>query len=132
MYRVFFLMLMFVLVPACSAHQEQPSTKSYKPGEKELEQLDTAIEKLTNLRNLELAKAARYQDQGDRLQFRQNQLMDARRYWQMADNSREIAARYQEEIDKLEVKRKAVIEQYNLKDPRLEKHSTAFAIKVPA
>ena len=81
----------------------------------EIKQIDKAVEKLTDLRDLELAKAARYQDQGDRLQFRTHDLIDARRYWNQADTSREIAARYQQEIDKLQSRRNLLYKQQGAK-----------------
>ncbi len=84
----------------------------------ELCTIDAAIDKLTNLRDLELAKAARAQDQGDRLQFRSNELAYARRYWQQAQNSREIASRYQEEIDKLESQRADLLHEHGISDPK--------------
>jgi len=79
--------------------------------------IDAAIDKLTNLRDLELAKAAQAQNQGDRLQFQGNELMTARQYWQQAENSKEIAARYQEEIDKLESQRASLLRQHGISDP---------------
>jgi len=66
---------------------------------------------LTDLRNKELSNAAWAQNQGDRLQFQSHNLIDARRYWNEADTSREIAARYQQEIDKLEVRKKEILDQ---------------------
>lgn len=78
----------------------------------EVVQIDKAVEKLSDLRDLELAKAARYQDQGDRIQFNSNDLIDARRYWAQADASREIAARYQQEIDKLKARRVDLYKQH--------------------
>ena len=77
--------------------KELPSSQS----EEELLALDEVIEHLTELRDKELAKAARAKDQGDRLQFKSDNLSDARRFWNKAEANKEIAARYQEEIDKL-------------------------------
>ena len=91
--------------------------------EVELGKIDNGIERLTDLRNLELAKAARHQDTGDRLQFQNNQLMEARRSWKMAETSREIADRYQEEIDKLEVKRQNILKKHGVKEPLKESSS---------
>lgn len=82
--------------------------------QEELQTIDQAIDKLTDLRNKEIAKAARAQDQGDRLQFQSQNLMDARRAWQEADNSREIAARYQQEIDKLELRKQEILKQHGI------------------
>src|SRR3990167_6283239 len=68
----------------------------------EIQIIDEAINQLSELRNKELAKATRAQNQGDRLQFNTQNLLDARRYWAEADSSREIADRAQLEIDRLE------------------------------
>ena len=80
----------------------------------EVETIDQAVIKLTDLRNKELSNAAWAQNQGDRLQFQSHNLLDARRYWNEADTSREIAARYQEEIDKLEVRKKEILDQQGI------------------
>lgn len=108
--RLFFCMLILCV---CGFEPLQAfSMKSHATWRDEVTQIDEAIAKLTNLRNLELAKAARAQDQGDRLQFNANNVTDARRYWQEADTSREIAARYQEEIDKLELRRQEILKKH--------------------
>lgn len=80
----------------------------------EVENIDNAVIKLTDLRNKELSRAAWAQNQGDRLQFQSHNLIDARRYWNEADTSREIAARYQDEIDKLELRKKEVLERHGI------------------
>ena len=87
--------------------KEQPASK----WQQEVATIDEAVIKLTDLRNKELSNAAWAQNQGDRLQFQSHNLIDARRYWNEADTSREIAARYQEEIDKLEARKKVILEQ---------------------
>ncbi len=73
---------------------------------------DQEIDKLINQRNLYLAKATRLQNQGDRLQFEPNNLIDARRAWQQAQINREIATRIQEEINTLEKQRKSFFETH--------------------
>lgn len=80
----------------------------------EVATIDEAVVKLSDLRNKELANAAWAQNQGDRLQFQSHNLIDARRYWNEAETSREIAARYQEEIDKLELRKRKVLEQQGI------------------
>lgn len=77
--------------------------------------IDKEIDKLSNQRNLYLAKATRLQNQGDRLQFESNNLLDARRAWQQAQINREIATRIQEEIDLLEKQRQGVLDKYGVK-----------------
>lgn len=78
----------------------------------EVSEIDKEIDKLTNQRNLYLAKATRLQNQGDRLQFEHNNLIDARRAWQQAQIHREIATRIQEEIDGLEKRKKQILEAH--------------------
>lgn len=90
--------------------KEQPSGQ----WKQEVETIDQAVIKLTDLRNKELSKAAWAQNQGDRLQFQSHNLLDARRYWNEADTSREIAARYQEEIDKLELRKQEIYEEQGI------------------
>lgn len=76
----------------------------------EVAEIDKEIDKLQNQRNLYLAKATRLQNQGDRLQFENNNLIDARRAWQQAQIHREIATRIQEEIDQLEQRKQKILE----------------------
>lgn len=76
----------------------------------EVSNIDKEIDKLSNQRNLYLAKATRLQNQGDRLQFENdNNLIDARRAWQQAQIHREIATRIQEEIDGLERRKHGIL-----------------------
>lgn len=97
-----------VLVEEVLALVKEQSPENWK---QEVETIDQAVIKLTDLRNKELSNAAWAQNQGDRLQFQSHNLLDARRYWNEADTSREIAARYQQEIDKLEVRKKEILDQ---------------------
>ena len=90
--------------------KERPSSQ----WQQEVETIDQAVIKLTDLRNKELSKAAWAQNQGDRLQFQSQNLLDARRYWNEADTSREIAARYQEEIDKLELRKQEIYQEQGI------------------
>src|SRR3989338_846220 len=86
--------------------------------ETDVKELDQAITQLSNMRDSELAKAARYQNQGDRLQFNTHDLIDARRYWNQADESRALAAEYQVEIDKLETKKAIILKQHGMINER--------------
>ena len=71
--------------------------------------IDQKIEQLIDLKNKELGKAAWAQNQGDRLQFQSSNLIDARRFWREAQTSRQIASKYQKEIDKLECLKQKMI-----------------------
>ena len=77
----------------------------------ELSEINQELDKLINQRNLYLAKATRLQNQGDRLQFENNNLIDARRAWQQAQIHREIATRIQEEIDILEKRKQKLLQE---------------------
>ena len=90
--------------------KEQPSSK----WQQEVDTIDQVVVKLSDLRDKELSRAAWAQNQGDRLQFQPHNLIDARRYWNDADKSRQIAARYQVEIDKLEARKKEILEQQGI------------------
>lgn len=91
----------------------EPADESWK---KEVSDIDKEIDKLVNQRNLYLAKATRLQNQGDRLQFENDDnLIDARRAWQQAQIHREIATRIQEEIDILEQRKQAILEAHGVR-----------------
>ncbi len=91
--------------------EEEALVVAVQPGWKnEVADIDKEIDKLQNQRNLYLAKATRLQNQGDRLQFENNNLIDARRAWQQAQIHREIATRIQEEIDQLEQRKQKILE----------------------
>ena len=77
----------------------------------EVTTIDQAVTRLTKLRNKELSNASWAQNQGDRLQFQSHGLIDARRYWNEAETSREIAARYQIEIDQLEERKHVLMKR---------------------
>lgn len=114
MHRLKWMVLSFMVcwVGAIALVKEQPAVH----WEEEVQTIDQTVEKLVDLRNKELANATWAQNQGDRLQFRSHDLIDARQYWNQADTSREIAQRYQQEIDKLESRRKFLLEKHE-KEP---------------
>lgn len=96
---------------------QSSSSESFSPKEawkQDISDIDTEIDKLTNQRNLYLAKATRLQNQGDRLQFENNNLIDARRAWQQAQVNREIATRIQEEIDALQSRRLKILQKHGI------------------
>lgn len=96
---------------SAKGQEEEALVVAVQPGWKnEVAEIDKEIDKLQNQRNLYLAKATRLQNQGDRLQFENNNLIDARRAWQQAQIHREIATRIQEEIDQLEQRKLKILE----------------------
>lgn len=114
--RMSLLGLILVSTNVCFAQEKTraPNASTFPEGDwrAELRSIDQEIDKLTNQRNLYLAKATRFQNQGDRLQFEHNDLIDARRAWQQAQIHREIATRIQEEIDALQIRRAKLIEAH--------------------
>lgn len=91
----------------------QPEDETWKT---EVSELDKEIDKLVNQRNLYLARATRLQNQGDRLQFENDDnLIDARRAWQQAQIHREIATRIQEQIDALEQRKQQILEAHGVR-----------------
>ena len=91
-----------------SSYQEPKGNHSQL---EEVKALDEAIEKLKELKRKELASATWSQNQGDRLQFRSENLMDAKRHWKRADRSREMAEKVQDQIDQLEERKKEILEK---------------------
>lgn len=78
----------------------------------ELDQIQSQIHRKINEKNMHLAKAARARDEGDRFQFRDGLLIDARRSWQNADFHEQQARNLDQEIRALE-ERKARLLQLN-------------------
>lgn len=78
----------------------------------ELDQIQSQIHRKINEKNMHLGKAARARDEGDRLQFRDGHLIDARRSWQNADFHEQQARNLDNEIRALE-ERKARLLQLN-------------------
>lgn len=78
----------------------------------ELDQIQSQIHRKINEKNMHLGKAARARDEGDRLQFRDGHLIDARRSWQNADFHEQQARNLDNEIRALE-QRKARLLQLN-------------------
>lgn len=78
----------------------------------ELDEIQSQIHRKMNEKNMHLGKAARARDEGDRLQFRDGHLIDARRSWQNADFHEQQARNLDNEIRALE-ERKARLLQLN-------------------
>jgi len=130
----FLLLAALFLAPFClessmRSRSDPPKTTAKDPEwKKEVDEIDEQIRKLVNQRNLHLSRATRYQNQGDRLQFNHQNLIDARMAWQQAEINREIAARLQQEIELLEQKRQKILDRHHVKNypdsPAKEKKTT--------
>ncbi|MDN3507439.1 MAG: hypothetical protein P0S94_00795 [Simkaniaceae bacterium] len=124
MNRIYIYSLLALGLTACSSNETSKHVSSPAPKKThvtqsgwqgQVDELDEEIDRLTNQRNLYLAKATRFQNQGDRLQFDRNNLLDARLAWQQAEINREIAGRIQQEIDILETKRAKILAAHGVK-----------------
>lgn len=89
------------------APQAKPIDPTLSPQE-QIKQIDQEIKELESLKEKFKAKAARYQDQGDRLQFKDHYVTEAKRYWDMADCALEVVKKIDEEIAMLK-KRKVTL-----------------------
>jgi hypothetical protein len=67
-----------------------------------VQEIDAQIEDLQELKRKHEARALRYDDQGQRWQFQQNQMQEARMAFEKADEERLKAAEIQLQIDELQ------------------------------
>jgi hypothetical protein len=77
----------------------------------QIDQLDQEIKELKEMKRGFEARAIRAENQADRLQFEDHYYLETRRFYQIADMNREKAARIQEEIDRLETQRAAILKK---------------------
>lgn len=87
MKKILLIVILFGALGSVCYGYEESTRQEMLPQEPQLpewrsqvDQIDSEMRRKSNQRNLFLAKAARAQDQGDRLQFRPDNLGDARRY----------------------------------------------------
>jgi hypothetical protein len=76
--------------------------------------LNEEISSLEDLKNKYIAKAARFQNQGDRLQFNSESLYEARVYWNMADTAKNNADQIEEELVLLRQQRDRIKQRIQL------------------
>lgn len=102
------LYFLVLLTNACFSIQKtaQAPTK-----QEQLAYLNQQIKQLEDERDKYIAKAARAQNQGDRLQFENNMLYEARRYWQVAQSCQEIADKIDQQISILKKQRQQLLEE---------------------
>ncbi|MBI5274577.1 MAG: hypothetical protein HY860_05945 [Chlamydiales bacterium] len=111
---IYFISIVFNVAVARAVEQSteiNAAKESQLQQQQQLDYLDDQIKRLENERDTYKAKAVRAQDQGDRLQFENGMLTDARRYWQFADACNEIAAKIDQQITLLKKQRSELIKQ---------------------
>lgn len=86
--------------------------KSADACQQEITQIDAQVEKLEKARDIHADRAAQFQDEGDRWQFRSGQIEDARRAWSKADDERRQAQDFQMQIEHLQAKKARILEYY--------------------
>lgn len=98
--------LFFVVWGVFSFASESPKTAR-------IEQIDRQIEELENIKRGYLARASRFNDQAERLQFQDRSLLESRRLSELAQENTDKAARTQEQIDRLTAEREKLIQEKN-------------------
>ncbi len=88
-----------------------PPIDSMQTKEKQVEQIDQQIDDLKGLREKYLAKSARFQNQGDRLQFYDNYQAEARRYWDLSDCALNTVLEIDQMIADLETKKQELLKK---------------------
>lgn len=76
-----------------------------KSAKEQIAQIDEEIKDLELQKEKYLGKAARFQDQGDRLQFIDDYVVEARRYWELSDCALEIVDKIDQELSILRLQR---------------------------
>ena len=87
--KIFFVYLMFVAFFVFS----NPNAK--------ITNIDKEIEYLEEVKRGFESKAAQYEDMAQELQFKNNNLQDAKRYWRMADANKEAAKKIDRKIQNI-------------------------------
>jgi hypothetical protein len=90
-----------------------------------IEDLDMQIKYLEDLKLGLEGRAIRYENQAQRLQFDKDQLLEAKRFWNMADQNRKAAAELEQKIQEKKKERQQVIEKNNCKDAQASPSSMA-------
>lgn len=78
----------------------------------ELQQINAELKELNDERNRYLAAARRYEDQGMRWQFQQNEKQEAKRAFEMADTKRQAANMLQARIDALNARKTQILQEH--------------------
>ncbi len=86
--------------------------KAPPAAQEQLAEIDDQIRDLEELKRGYESKALRHEDQAIRLQLIQEWYLEVRRHLELAEDDRQKAALIQEEIDRLQKKRKELLDRY--------------------
>lgn len=94
---------------------QNPDSSSYfgisKQAQEQIQQIDQQILQLEEIKRGYEAKAIRHEEQVERLQFQDQAYLEMRRHQELADENWEMAARVQEEINRLKKQRMLILRQ---------------------
>ncbi len=79
--------------------------------QEQIQQIDAQLLELKEMKRGYESRAIRAEDQASRLQFEDDFVLETRRYYRIADDNREKAAKIQEEIDRLEAQKAQLIKK---------------------
>lgn len=79
----------------------------------QIEEIDQKIEELERVKRGYEAKAFRHENQGERKQFQQDQTLESRRHFQLAEQNRQIANQIQQDIDRLQSQKQELLKKNN-------------------
>ncbi len=82
-----------------------------KKAQLEIQDIDNQIQELEGIKRGYESKAIRHEDQAERLQFENDNFLEAKRHMELADENWEMAARIQLEINVLKKRRMLILRQ---------------------
>lgn len=89
--------------------------QSFSSWEEEVAELDKQIEALKKMKRGYESRAIRQINQAQRLQFTQGEQLTAKRYWELAEENKQIAEHIQKDIDQLEAEKKSILDKHGVK-----------------
>ena len=100
-----------------SKDSEEVSRNTQTPTgwEQEVVELDKQITELKEMKLGYESKAVRHINQAQRLQFVQGEQLTAKRYWELAEENKQIAEHIQKDIDELEAQKKSILDKHGVK-----------------
>ena len=78
----------------------------------QIQQIDQEISELKGMKRGYEAKALRHENLGETRQFESEYTLETRRHYQLAEQNRQIAKKIQADIDRLEEKKKTLLQKY--------------------
>lgn len=87
-----------------------------KKVQEQLSILDQQIMELEEVKRGYVAAATRHEEQAERLQFDDQAYLETRRHIELADQNWEMAARVQQEIDRLKIQRIQILRKYGVEE----------------